>query len=138
MKRLLLLSLLLLPTQLFAQDDLSQALWSDNIGESDKKDGDAKEPLMTNRLVFDVNSDNQYSATNSRDQYIDTKATAFFTSKVRLGENFSIKSNLRMERANKVSEDDKRKSSVNGGGNRTFENEEIFYLKMWGLPYLDE
>lgn len=125
MKRLLLLSLLLLPTQLFAQDDLSQALWSDNIGESDKKDVDAKEPLMTSRLVFDVNSDNQYSATNSRDQYIDTKATAFLTSKVRLGENFSIKSNLRMERANKVSEDDKRKLSVNGGGNRTFENEEI-------------
>ena len=126
MKRFLLLLLfIILPNQLFAEDNLSQSLWAEIVGEETEKPEGKVEPMLSGRFVLDVNSDNNYNATDSRQEYADSRATGYLTSKLKLSNNLSVKSNLRFERVNKVSQDDARASSADGGGDMAFDDQGI-------------
>lgn len=121
MKRLFLTLFLLFPSYSYAEDNLSQSLWWKDY--RDKNGG--VDPVLVNRMVFDINSDNSYNSSNTNDQFVDTIARFYFDSRLKLSDNFLVKSNLRMERARKVSEDDRRSQDINGGGSRTLEDTNV-------------
>jgi hypothetical protein len=95
---------------------------------------DLSKKRFTNRLVLDLNLNDNYESTNSKNEYRETFARARFYSKFDLGNNFSLNSQINLSPFIKADETNRRNASSGGGGDRSFEDQGIF-LRQLNLQY---
>lgn len=116
--------------EVFAEEELKpgilKQLVEENAEEIQTKESEVFHPKFTNRLVFEVVSNDEYQSTNRQDEFLDTRAKSRLYSSYNFAKYFSVNSFLKTEPSRQISETSRRNSSPNGGGDRAFENEGIF------------
>lgn len=136
-KIFLFLTIVFVPCQAFAQD-YSLGIFQYFIEKTDDKYPSSNQPLFkpysSNRLVFDVNFDDNYQTTDQRREHYNASARARFFSSLNFSKNFAINYELRLDQFNNALENDRRNSSPNGGGDRFFEDQGI-YIRELNMSY---
>ena len=82
-------------------------------------------PKLRNKLVYDLNFNDEYQATNRKDEYKEIHSNGYLTSSFQFHKNIAVNSFLKLERSTQSSETNRRNTLNNGGGDRSFENEGI-------------
>ena len=86
---------------------------------------DIKTKIFRNRIVADISFiDNHYN-TNINNNFADTNGNIRLISALDITKNLELNSFMRMGRFDNQNQSARRINSVNGGGNRTFENTDI-------------
>lgn len=85
---------------------------------------------VVNNLVADVNASDNYQSTNRRDQYLDSNVVARLYSAFNINKNFSVNSFVKSERSSQASETARRNTLANGGGDRAFEDQGVFFEEL--------
>lgn len=124
MKKFFLILWLFFPAEAFSQDYF-QGLWPNFIN----KDQD-NESKFSGRIINDIDFDHQNNSTRRKEEYKDTKIVTRFSSQIKINNNFSLNSNLRLARVNTDYEESRRDASPNGGGDRTFEETGIMVREL--------
>lgn len=142
MRKILLVILFLFPHNLFAEDgdEFFQGIWA-NMVDSDYEENyeniSIEIPTISGRLITDVDFNNNYDSDDSKDDFNDTEVISRLFSDLALSKNFSLKSNIFLSRVDAAKENEKRKSSANGGGDMTFENT-VIYVRELVVDYSEE
>lgn len=116
-------------------DALAKDLISDDIFNSiEDSFEDAK---ISNSLVVDLNYDNNYEASNPKEEFRQTNARARFYSGIRFNDKLSFNTQINLSPFNKNSTIQRRDVAINGGGDRSFEDQGIF-VRQFYLKYQED
>ncbi len=129
MKKLILLSFLLLPVEALAQEDLAQVVFRRTIhNEYDDSSVSGKffDPKFKAQLVFDLNADSNYSATESKNEYENIYSRARAAAKFSINKSLSVGGVLRLRQLQNPSEG----SALSEGKNRFFKNESLYLQEL--------
>jgi hypothetical protein len=77
---------------------------------------------LTNRLVFEVGMDDNYQSANRQNEFKDTYSRTRLISKLNVYDKFTLNSYLTFSNLDNESQIVRRNASLNGGGDRSFEN----------------
>ncbi len=134
MKKFFLLFSLLLPAELFAQDNSVQGVWkeivTENVQDLAAKPAKFFDPKFSGQFVGDLNFDDNYQTTNRQNEYKNTSAKGRLSSKFALNKNYSLNSLLRFEQIDNVAQTSRRSALPAGGGDRSFENEALYLQEL--------
>jgi len=86
---------------------------------------DIKPKNFRNRIVADMSFIDNYHSQNINNKFADTNANIRLISALDITKNLQLNSFLRMGRFDGPNQSARRENSINGGGNRTFENTDI-------------
>ncbi len=128
MKKLYFL-LLLLPVNVLAQNQVVKDS-RPAIDIFDNAEGLGLDKIFNN-FILDINSNDNYRAENSKNQYRETNATVRHFTTMHLGKGLSFNTQINLSPFYKDSENDKRAASANGGGDRIFEDEGLFLREIY-------
>lgn len=95
-----------------------------------EQDSTIAQPRFVNNLVADVNASDNYQSTNRRDEYLDSNVIARLFSAFNITKNLSVNSFVKSERSSQASETARRNTLVNGGGDRAFEDQGVFFEEL--------
>jgi hypothetical protein len=109
-------------------------LIEENAEEISEQEKSSLKPKLTNRLVLDVNLDDEYQSTDRKREYNDTYGRMRLFSGYNFAKNFSLNSFIRIDPVYQSSEATRRNNLANGGGDISFENEGLF-LEELNLTY---
>ncbi len=80
------------------------------------------QPKISNKLIADINFDDNYASTSKQNEYHQLQTNIRFVSKLDLNKNFFIRSFIRLSESSQAAETARRNASLNGSGDRSFEN----------------
>ena len=135
MKKFFLCLLIVLPTELFAQEDLTQGVFKQIIKEDiqDGSEGKLFDPKLIGQFVGDLDFNNDYQATDRQKEYKEGYARSRLFSKFSFNKNFAINSLIRLDQTNTQSEKDRRANTINTR-NQYFQNQ-ILYIQELTATY---
>lgn len=102
-----------------------------------KKIGEGLASRFNSRLITDINLNDEYQSTDSRDQFRNNTITSRLSTSFDISQNLAINGFFKIEQFDKSSETTRRNTLSSGGGDRSFEDEGLFIEEL-NISYEDD